>query len=102
MISVNTPLSPSKRGNLYSDVLRSLHEVRQAATASTAKMREKLGIVCVRPGSSVAQATSLKADDLRDIQEENAGLNKMVGIHPSCNYCHSTLVWSRDISMTVI
>lgn len=71
--------SPSTRSDLYGDVLRSLHEVRQATAASTAKVREKLGLADGRPGSGDAKATDLKADGLMDIQKENAGLNKMVG-----------------------
>ena len=80
MTYANTLASPpslSTRSDLYGDVLRSLHEVRQATAASTAKVREKLGLVCVRPE---AKATSLKTDGLMDIQEENAELNKMVGV----------------------
>ena len=42
-------------------------------------MREKLRLAEVRPGSSDAREANLKADGLMDIQEENAGLNKMVG-----------------------
>ena len=64
------------RAQLYGDVTASLHEVRQMVAENVGKMRERLGIKT--PSSSI---DSLRDDSLRDIQEENAQLNKMVYVH---------------------
>ena len=80
------------RGHLYGDVTHSLYEVRQSVADSVTKMKEKLGLqengaTTVRNGSAktdVAMVTSLKAEGMQDIQEENADLSKMVTWHCRC------------------
>ena len=77
------------RGHLYGDVTNSLYEVRQSVADNVTKMKEKLGLqgdgtvaMTTRSDSAksddVTMETSLKAEGLQDIQEENADLSKMV------------------------
>ena len=84
------------RGDLYSDVSESLHEVRQSVAESVTKLKEKLGlqdqvVATVTPNGKAtgdnAMATdadtmvmALKAEGVKDIQQENAELSKMVRI----------------------
>ena len=82
------------RGDLYGDISKSLHEVRQSVAESVTKLKEKLGlqdqVVAMTtsngksPGDKAmatdadAMVTALKAEGVKDIQQENAELSKMV------------------------
>ena len=78
------------RGDLYSDMTKSLHEVRQSVAEGVAKMKEKLGlnvndqtVANSASGKTVATdtnatITALKAEGMKDIQEENSELSKTV------------------------
>ena len=81
------------RGDLYSDMTKSLHEVRQSVAESVTKMKEKLGlqdqiVAMTTNGKAVGDkametdantmVTALKAEGMSDIQQENAELSKMV------------------------
>ena len=77
------------RGDLYSDVTKSVHEVRQSVAESVKKMKEKLGLqqdhmVAMTTGTKTkasdtnTMVTALKAEGMKDIQQENADLSKMV------------------------
>ena len=90
------------RGDLYSDVSKSLHEVRQSVAESVTKLKEKLGlqdqvVATVTPNGKAtgdnAMATdadtmvmALKAEGVKDIQQENAELSKMVRIKLMCYF----------------
>ncbi len=76
------------RGRLHGDMTRSLYEVRQSVAESVKKMKEKLeihgGDVTIGTDGAVADdiamVTRLKAEGVKDIQQENAELSKLVSI----------------------
>ena len=76
------------RGRLHGDMTRSLYEVRQSVAESVKKMKEKLeihgGDVTIATDGAVADdiamVTRLKAEGVKDIQQENAELSKLVSI----------------------
>ncbi len=77
---MSTTFNPFLRSELYGDVVASLHEVRQAVAGNVGKMREKLGLQA--SDSMVAMDTSLQGNGLRDVQDENSELNRMVRLLP--------------------
>ena len=68
------------RGQLYSDVTSSVYEVRQSVAENVSKMKEKLSLQDSEDSAEEVNtiATTLKAEGMKDIQVENAQLNKMV------------------------
>ena len=82
------------RGDLYGDMTKSLHEVRQSVAESVTKMKEKLGLQDQMVATTTANGkatgdkavatdadtmvTALKAEGMMGIQQENAELSKMV------------------------
>ena len=88
------------RGDLYGDISKSLHEVRQSVAESVTKLKEKLGLqdqviaMTTSNGKSPgdksmamdadAMVTALKAEGVKDIQQENAELSKMVRTKKFC------------------
>ena len=83
----------SYRGDLYNDVTKSLHEVRQSVAENVTKVKEKLGLqdqaaAMTTDGKTTGaktvatdtttMVTALKAEGMKDIQQENAELSKMV------------------------
>ena len=83
------------RCDLYGDVTHSLHEVRQSVAESVSKMKEKLGLqqeqtIPMTTGGQTTTKTkaidtntmvsALKAEGMKDIQQENSELSKMVKI----------------------
>lgn len=84
------------RGDLYGDVSKSLHEVRQSVADSVTKLKEKLGLqeqvdAKTTPNGKATgdkamardadtMVTALKAEGVKDIQQENAELSKMVRV----------------------
>ena len=55
-----------------------MHEVRQTAAANISRMKEKLGLV--QSESSVAMVAGLESHGVKEIQQENAQLNKSVSL----------------------
>ncbi len=66
------------RGHLHGDVTRSLYVVRQSVAENVKKMKEKLGTEGGLTEDNVAMETKLKAEGMKDIQQENAELSKLV------------------------
>ena len=96
------------RGDLYSDMSRSLHEVRQSVAESVTKLKEKLGlqdqvVAMTTPNGKATgdkamatgadtMVTALKAEGMKDIQQENAELSKMVRIKVVLFSSHMTFM----------
>ena len=84
------------RGHLYDNVTRSLQEVRQSVAEGVKKMKEKAiqgsgDVAMVTDGvcpHDVAMVTQLKNEGLKDIQQENAELSKLVCLHMTLTHAY--------------